>query len=151
MHRRVPIIEGKMPNEEYNLDNKSDLRKLGLDPDVDVKIADKYVHYRNCRYAVVEFKGSTLRKAVTQLEVTVKRLLGIGKKVDFAIIVMNRLSRWEKRIFKRRMDKVLLNPQTSKPYTIKADSRTFVVLLFYSSEVNKMYSGLIKYLSEGQN
>lgn len=149
MRKKVPIIDGKKPDRQYDLDEESDLLGLGLNPDIDVKVADKYVHYRNCKHAVVEFKSSTLRKAIMQLEVTVKRLLSVGKKVELAIIVMNRLSRWEKRIFRRRRDRILLDPQTRKPYTIKVRLGTLYILLFYSSEVNKMYSGLNKYASGG--
>jgi hypothetical protein len=151
MPQKVPIINGKTPDEQYDLDNKSDLQEIGLNSEVDIKVADKYVHYRNCKYAVIEFKGSTLRKAIIQLEITVKRLLTTGRKVDFAIIVMDRLSRWEKRIFKRRRDRTLIDPQTNKPYTIRVGSLTKNILLFYSSEVRKMYSGLNKYLSGGNN
>jgi len=149
MHKKVPIINGKTPDRQYDLDEESDLLRLGLNPDIDVKVADRYVHYRNCKNAVVEFKGSTLRKAIMQLEVTVKRLLSVGKKVELAIIVMNRLSRWEKRMFKRQRDRILLDPRTSKPYTIKVTSGALSILLFYRSEVDKMYRGLNRYVSGG--
>ena len=115
MSKKVPIIKGALPDNEYDLDNKSDLLRLGLDSNTDQKIADKYVHYKNCQYAIVEFKSSTLRKALDQLETTAKRLMSIGKGIDFSIIVIHRLSSWEKRIFKRGRDKLLRDPQTGNP------------------------------------
>jgi len=145
MRKKAPMINGKTPNEQYDLDNKSDLLKLGLNPKSDLKIADKYVHYQNCKYAVIEF-GSTLHKAVEQVESTVKRLSNLGRKIDIPIIVVNRLNRWEKRMFKRKLrDKILLERKTGNPRLIKADSKAWAILLFYSSELNKMYNGLPKY------
>lgn len=146
MHKKAPIIDGKKPDKQYDLDNESDLLKLGLDPKADLKIADKYAHYQNCKYAVIEF-GSTLRKAVEQVESTVKRLSTLGKKIDIPIIVVDRLNRWEKRIFKRGLrEKVLPDRETGSPRLIKVGSSAWTILLFYSSELNRMYNGLNKYL-----
>jgi len=147
MRKKAPILSGVKPDMEYNLDDENDLAKLGLDPIATGKIADRYVHYRDCKYAVIEFKSSTLRKAVEQVENTVRQLLGRGKRIDYVIIVMDRLSRYEKRILKRRRkDKVLCDPVTDKPRTIKIGSRIWNILLFYSGEIRKMYSGLNRYL-----
>jgi len=146
VQNKAPIIDGKKIDKQYDLDNESDLIALGLDPKADLKIADKYAHYENCKYAVIEF-GSTLHKAVEQVETTTKRLLTVGKKVDLPIIVVDRLSSYEQKIFKRRpRDNTLRERKTDKPRLIKAGSKAWTILLFYSSEVNKMYNGLNKYL-----
>ena len=147
MRKKTPLLFGK-PDKEYDLDNENHLSQLNIKVNVGTKISDRYSHYPNCKWAVVEFKGSTLRKAIDQLTATVKLLLTAGHGVNFPIIVMKRLSRGEKRTFKRRMDKVLTNPHTGKPYSVRADYRKLDVLLFYGSEVNKMYLGLYKYLWE---
>ena len=148
MRRKAPIIDGRRPDKQYDLDDVSDMLELGLDPNSDLKIADKYVHYRNCMYAVIEF-GSTLRKGVEQVESTVKRILAQGRKVDIPIIVVDRLNRFEKRMFKRRPgDKILRERETDYPCFIRAGSKRLAIRLFYSSEVERMYKGLNKYLSK---
>lgn len=145
MRKKAPIIDGRKPDKQFDLDNESDLLKLGLNPRANLKIADKYVHYQNCKYAVIEF-GSTLHKAVEQVESTVKQLSTLGRKIDIPIIVVNRLNTWEKRMFKRKLrDKVLLERKTGNPRLIKVGSKAWAILLFYSSELNKMYNGLPKY------
>lgn len=147
MRKKTPLLFGK-PDKEYDLDNENHISQLNIKVTVGSKISDKYSHFPNCMWAIVEFKGSTLRKAIDQLTATVKLLLTAGKRVDFPIIVMKRLSRGEKRTFKRRKDKVLTNPHTGKPYSVSVGYRKLNVLLFYDSEVNKMYAGLYKYLWE---
>ena len=49
MKKRPPILNGVEPNKEYDLDNELDLRTLGLNTRISTKIADKYVHYKNCK------------------------------------------------------------------------------------------------------
>jgi hypothetical protein len=149
MPKNAPIINGRKPDALYDLDNQSDLLKLGLGYQAELKIADKYAHYQNCKYAVIELKSNTLRKAVEQLDSTVKRLVSVGKKVDLAIVVINRLNRYEQRSFKRRKDKILINPQTNQPYTIRVGNDAWNILLFYASEANKTSHGMDKYLSGG--
>ena len=81
MRKKPPLMDGKRIDEQYDLDNKSHLLTLGLDPNADLKIADKYAHYRHCKHAVIEFKSSsTVSKAVEQLRTTIERLLQLGKK-----------------------------------------------------------------------
>ena len=48
MPNRVPYIRGNLPDETYGHDNPDDLRKLNLNPNSELKIADKYVHYNHC-------------------------------------------------------------------------------------------------------
>jgi len=145
MRKVAPIINGKRVDKQYDLDKEEDLLELGLNPNADLKIADKYAHYQNCKHAVIEF-GSTLHKAVEQVESTVKQLLDVGKKIDFLFIIVNRLNTWEKRTFKRKTrDKILVNRKTGKPRLVKADSKAWQILLLYSSELNRMNKGLNKY------
>ncbi len=145
MLKKAPIINGQRLDKRYDLDDKHDVLTLGLDPEPDLKIADEYSHYEDCRFAVIEY-GSTLHTGVKQVESTVNRLLTLGRKIDIPIIVVDRLNRFEQRIFKRRKDYILRKRETNNPYLIKVGSKVWVILLFYSHEVNRMYDGLNKYL-----
>jgi len=148
MRKNPPIIDGKAVDKQYDLDKESDLLELGLDPNADLKIADKYAHYQNCKYAVIEF-GSTLRKAIEQVESTVKRLIAVGQRVDILAIVVDRLNSWEQKMLRRKLrDNILLNRQTGRPRLVKVGAKAWVILLFYSSEVNKMSKGLPRYFGE---
>lgn len=55
-----------------------------------------------------------------------------------------------KRIFKRGKDHILYNPETNNPYIIRTGSKSMPVLLFYSSEVDKMCYSLDRYFG-GEN
>lgn len=148
MRKKAPIIGGKEPDRQYDLDKESDMLELGLNPKADLKIADKYVHYQNCKHAIIEF-GSTLRKAVEQLESTTKRLTTLGRKVDILIAVVGRLNKWEQKTFKRKVrEKILLNRETGKPRLVRVGTKAWSILLFYSSELNKMSKGLYKYFGD---
>lgn len=144
---RIPIINGQKPDTQYNLDNEDDLKKLGINPRDNERISDRYVHYQNCKHAVVESKGTTVHKAIEQIESTVKRLLNTGNKVDFAMLIMKRLSHSEQRSFKRRKDRVLINPQTHEPYTVRVGNEKRTILLLYTSEADITCDGMDKYLS----
>lgn len=115
MRKKIPLIDGLRPNQDYVLDSASDLRKLGLPSQVQTKIADRYIHYQDCRFAVIEFKSSTIGKAIRQIEATVQMLAGVGKKVDLAIVVMDKPNKYEMRIYKRdRRSKELVNAWNEK-------------------------------------
>lgn len=148
IQKKVPLIDCKKIDESYDLDNDSDLRKLNFNPNSNLKIADRYVHYENCKHAIVEFKGSTLRKAIEQLQSTAQQLIKISKKIDFVIIVADGLNRFEKQKFKRRAtDYTLLDPITKLPLQIRVNSMGLPIRLFYPIEANKTYDGMVKYLS----
>jgi hypothetical protein len=145
MKKTPPIIDGRTVDKHYDLDNTAHLLELGLDPNADLKIADSYDHYQHCKDAVIEY-GSTLHKAIEQVESTIKRLLDKGKKVDLLIIVVKRLSRFEQRLFKRKpRDYILRERKSDRPRLIKVDSKAWTIFLFYSREVKSMYSGLNRY------
>jgi hypothetical protein len=144
---RLPVINGQKVDQNFDLDKEEDLVKLGLDPRDKGKISDRYVHYSSCKHAVIEGKGTTLRKAIEQIERTTERLLTKGHKVDFGIIIMKRLNHVEQRRFKRRRDKVLLNPQTREPYTVVVGNQKRDLLLLYTSEPNVWCERMDKYVS----
>lgn len=93
------------PDEEYDLDNLDDLRKLGVAPNK--PHADAYCHFKNCRRVVEERKTTgNLVTALSQLESTVRQLIANGKGVTDAVIIMERLHHSETRQF-------LVNPTTN--------------------------------------
>jgi len=138
VRKKIPLIEGLSPDEIYDLDDNSHLTQLGLDPQVKLKIADKYVHYVTCTCAVIEFKSSTLGKAIKQIEITVERLAKVGKKVDLAIIEMNRMNTYEQRRYKRNKYKQLVNTWNGKLILVSGVSSS-KVYLYLTKEVDKMY------------
>lgn len=143
----LPVINGQKVDQNFDLDKEADLVRLGLDPKDKGKISDRYVHYNSCKHVVIEGKGTTVRKAIEQIERTTDRLLNKGHKVDFAIIIMKRLNHIEQRKFKRGRDKVLFNPQTREPYTVNVGNQKRDVLLLYTSEANVRCETMVKYLS----
>ncbi len=143
----IPIINGQKADLQYNLDNDADIKKLGLDPNDKGKISDRYVHYKNCKHAVIESKGTTVHKAIEQIEETIKRLIKANRKVDLPILIMKRLNHSEQRNFKRRKDRVLINPQTREPYTVNVGYVKRDILLLYTSEANIKCESMDKYLS----
>ncbi len=83
------------PDETY--DEKNMINKLGLNPDL--KISDWYFHYTNCLWAVQESKSEYhFSMGVKQLRSTISQLKQKGRKVDLAIIVMERFG-LEKRLY----------------------------------------------------
>jgi hypothetical protein len=147
----LPTINGQKVDQNFDLDNEADLTKLGLDPKDKGKISDRYVHYSSCKHAVIEGKGTTVHKAIEQIERTMNRLLNKGHKVDFAIIIMKRLNHSEQRKFKRGRDRVLFNPQTREPYTVNVGNQKRDVLLLYTSEANLRCERMDKYLSHKED
>jgi len=86
------------PDEEYDLDKPMDRNKLGIADDD--KHADGYCHFPECTWMVQESKGKGhLQAALTQLESTVRQLLKNGWKVTLTVVVVEKISRLERRLF----------------------------------------------------
>jgi hypothetical protein len=86
------------PDEEYDLDNPMDRNKLGIAHND--KHADGYCHFPECTWMVQESKGKgNLQAALTQLENTVQQLLKSGWKVTLTVVVVEKISRLEHRLF----------------------------------------------------
>ncbi|MCW3985070.1 MAG: hypothetical protein NWE91_01480 [Candidatus Bathyarchaeota archaeon] len=137
MQKKPPIIGGETPDDTYDLDNKEHLKKLGLDSKVASKIADYYYHYPKCPHVVGEFKSSSLRKSVKQLEVTVKRLMRIGKPVDFTFI-QGKINHTESHIYRRR-DHRLFDRVKGKFCQIPVAGRLIDIFLYYKHEIEIDY------------
>lgn len=86
------------PDEEYDLDNPEDQRKLGISQSE--PHSDGFCHFANCHWLLQERKrANQIKIAIEQLESTVRQLQNNGRKVSEAIIVMRKLSRAEQRRF----------------------------------------------------
>jgi len=95
---------------KYNvLMNEDDIRAL-----TGGKAADAYVHikidvppFSKCKYAVIEFKGSAIKKALDQLEASVDALRKNNYKVDYTIITLKgRLNKRERKLFSIQNNKL---------------------------------------------
>lgn len=149
MQNKAPIIDGKKIDKQYDLDNESDLRELGLNPDADLKIADKYAHYQNCKHAVIELKSSsTVHKGIEQIEKTIERLLKVGRPVDYAVLVMKKINTYERRFYRQGKENILISPTKKKPITIKVGTGSWIIKFYFERQVNSMYHNMRKYLSE---
>lgn len=111
------------------------INQLGLDPDR--PIADAYRHYKNCKWAVIEFKGrSHLKRAREQLESTVQQLRQKGRPVEYAIVVMEKLRPPESKIYGRddRTHEVYFRAATNR--RVKIDN--IPLLLYFTREVREV-------------
>lgn len=143
-----PMINGEKPNELYDLDNKDHLKMLGYDLTDKGEKADEYAHYPCCDWAIIEWKGSAMPKAIRQVEATTKKLGQINKPIDMVIILKKRLNRYEQRFYKRRNDRVLIDLR-GQPYSVQVGNHKVNILLLYYSEENSD-TNLLKYLSKGE-
>jgi len=137
-HEKPPLIEGRKPNDRYDLDDESKLQSLNLDPKSKLKLADQYDHYPDCKWAVIEYKSRSLRDGVDQLEETAKRLLNAKGKVDLAILISRRINKAEKHIFKK-VGNLLHRKQTKKPVQIRAGKSLIEVQIYYHHEIDRQY------------
>lgn len=153
MARKPPIMNGYRPIKEYNLDDPLVRKLLGIansNPARPSKISDRYVVYSNNKRAIVEYKTSSMHKAVEQLLVSAELLVNAGNQVDYLIIVGS-INPTESKHNKQEHGKYkLIDPSTNnRPYAITVLSHTWEILIFNDNQVNNMYEGLFKYLSGG--
>jgi len=92
----------KLSDTYYPLDESGDTLELSADQEK----ADAYGHFRNCIHYVAEYKSSGVMKAVTQLDSTVKQLKDKGKKIDKIFLVLNKIPKFERRLFTVRNEKL---------------------------------------------
>lgn len=147
-NQKIPLLEGYKIDECYDLDNESDLTRLGLNPNSSSKIADNYAHYNTCKYIVVEKKSSDVKKAVEQLKSTVERLIQQERKVDYVVIVSNRIESPENRIYKQNEDKKLILRSNNSPVEVRIGSYRWPVYLYYPWQVDETYK--LEHFLEGE-
>ena len=135
---KPPVIVGRIPDQQYDLDDDSQLQSLGLSPDVGLKIADEYDHYPECKWAIVEYKSRSLRNSVDQLEDTAEQIFKIQRAVDLVIIVAERINRAERHIFQKRGN-MLYNKLRKTPVQIRAGNKRIEVNIYEAHEVDRQY------------
>lgn len=138
--QKPPVIEGRIPNthEIYNLDDPDVQNRLGLNPEVCLKIADEYDHYSHCKWAVIEYKSRSLKNSVEQIEDTAKQLSDAQREIHFAIIVTRRINRNESSLYGKRKN-ILYNKITKKPVLVRTGSESVVVNIYEPNEIDEQY------------
>ena len=65
-------------------------------------ICDGYCHHHDCTHLLIEGKSKRhISKAISQLKNTAQQLISKGKKIDRAIIICEKISRNERRLYFR--------------------------------------------------
>ena len=82
--------------------NENEIRDL-LNIPKNVKACDGYGHHVSCKWIIQECKPNNIYECLTQLEETAERLLNSGHKIDKAFIILDKLSKNDKRRY--RIDK----------------------------------------------
>lgn len=137
-HKKPPVIEGRIPDHYYNLDDDSELQALGLSLNARLKIADEYDHYPDCKWAIIEYKSRSLRNGVEQLEHTAERLFRRQKPVNLAIIVAIKMNKAERRIYTKKGN-ILYNKLTKNPIQIRVGTGRVEVNIYEVHEVDRQY------------
>jgi len=132
----VPLLDGNDYHEIFNLDDPDDWSKLGISLPNRSKRADKYVHYINCPYAIIEQKSSTIKKAISQLEETAKNFMSNGKNVDYLVIVADKIRKSERSLFRNERN-ILFDPRKKEPYRIRVNSKEFEVRIYYREQIKR--------------
>ncbi len=136
---RIPSDIPPFNNVDLLLDEDGLRNDLNIPEDKPV--ADYYCHYVDCVHAVIETKGNKIGKALRQLEKTIERLISAGKKVDKAIIVLNRLSKYERRKFEidRRSFRLYeKHGKTPRPITITYKTKKIPVFVVRRTDFGRL-------------
>jgi len=138
MHKKPPIIDGRTPDSKLELEKMPDLQNQSSDISYNLKIADEYDHYPDCKWAIVEYKSRSLKDAVQQLSDTAEKLAKASKPLSYAFIVSMKMNHAESRIFRKRGN-VLYNKLTKDPVQIRFGNNRMEVQLYYVDEVEGQY------------
>ena len=141
---KIPFKYGSKPVQAFNLDDKNDRAKLGIqkfwniDPAKPPKRADRYVRYSNGKHGVIELKPSLLKKAPEQLKSSADMLVNAQKPVDYLIVVLEDLGSFERENLYQVRDGILCKSD-GKPIPILVDSRHLFIEIFREQLVNNMW------------
>jgi len=139
LKEKVPLFDGKPPDARYLLDDEAQQKLLGFSHNSFLKIADEYDHYPGCKHAVIEHKSKNLRDSVKQLEATTKELVKAHKNVDVTVIVAEKISHTESKIYKKTKDHRLYDKRRGAFFQIRAGNHFVDILVYYTVEVSKMW------------
>jgi hypothetical protein len=136
MHKKPPVIDGRIPDIKQELEKIPELAGSSESPNP--KIADEYDHYPDCRWAIVEYKSMSIKDAVSQLADTAEKLSNTSKPLDFAFIVSKKMNHSESRIFAKKGN--LLHTKLDKsPVRVRHGSNRVDVHLYYHEEIERQY------------
>lgn len=152
MGKKPPLIGKNKPIKEYDLDDVSVRKALGIvneNPARPPKISDRYIRYSNNEYAIVEYKSASLHKAVKQLESSANLLVTAKNQVDY-LMVVGEINKAERNLYRQehRTNRLIDPSRNNKLYRVKVSSYTWEILIFTEQQVNRMYETLNKYVSE---
>jgi hypothetical protein len=135
---KVPWLDGE-PKDICKLDDKEQLKKHNIILDNSLKKGDYYVQRKDGSWVLVERKDgdSDIRKAIDQLKSTLNQLRTQNKVVSQLIVVFDKISKTESRLYQRnRQSKHLVNLSTPSKRQINIENMPLE--LYYSYEVNEM-------------
>lgn len=100
MGSKIPFKHGAKPVQVFDLDDKNVRVTLGIqrfiNPAKPQKRADRYVHYSDGKFCVLETNSSTLRKAPLQLGSMTELFLKAERPADYLVVVLEDLSSFER-------------------------------------------------------
>jgi len=118
---------------------EEDLRKL-LGISENETCADLYGHVRECKRILVEKIGVDIRKALTPLKETLKRLKDKNYRVEEVVIIMETTGRTP--FFRRNRRRYAIDTRTNRNYDIDGVSlRIFTIEEVRRGIVSNFYGG----------
>lgn len=136
MHKKPPVIDGRIPDIKQELEKIPELADNSGSPNP--KIADEYDHYPDCRWAIVEYKSMSIKDAVFQLADTAEKLFNASKPLDSAFIVSKKMNHSESRIFAKRGN-LLYTKYNKSSVRIRHGNNRIDVHLYYHEEIERQY------------
>jgi hypothetical protein len=148
---KPPIIERTLPdkNERYDLDDSAQCKLLGVNFKAYWPRADEYDHYPQCKWAIIECKGNSLKNSIEQLEYTAKQLMTFHKNIALAIIIANKINKKEKHYFTKKGN-VLYRKKDDKPVAISTGIDRILVNIYSPSEIERQYQEFDRSLDKWQ-
>lgn len=141
MARTIPIIGGQHVDDNWDLDNASHLKDLGLPSELPCKKVDRYAHYRNCPYALIEFTKSAIGKAVKQFQECVEYFNDRERPINRLILVIDRWSKREKdRYYRPKRTRVLYDRESRKPIIVGSSDRRLEIFIYTEEEARRTHS-----------
>jgi hypothetical protein len=134
----IPWLEGR-PDKIIDLDNYEEMKSNNIYLQNTSARGDYYSHFNSCKWMVIERKEGThrFRHAITQVKSTALQLQSQGYRIDYIVIVLEKISKPESGIFG-------VDPNTHEVYSRLSQNKNKVSILgitlrFYKlNEVRRM-------------
>jgi len=139
LQKKPPKIGGEIPRI-YVLDEQQHLNELGFIPKVGEDICDMYCVYPSGLGIVIEHKAKSLRNAITQLQDTARSLQRINKRVNGAIIIAEKMNKYEQKQYKRDpKTRKIIRKYTDKPISITTQNDIIEIQWWTPREIDDTY------------